>query len=416
MIKFLHFSDIHLGVENYGRIDSQTGLHSRLIDFIKTLTSAIDIALEEKIDFALFCGDAYKNNYPNPTHQREFARQIFRLSEAGIPTVLINGNHDNPLTFGRASSLDIFHTLRIANIHVVTEPEILRLPTAKGIIQVVGIPWPTRNIYLNKEEYRESDLTTINKKIQKHLIKKINELISQLDEKTPRILAGHLTVAEAVFSGSESYATLGNDPSLPLQFLKDTSLDYIALGHIHRYQNLNENNEPPIVYCGSMDRITFGEEGEEKGVCIGFIDKNGKAYNDFIPLPVRNMLTIKIKIEDEENPTDEFVSAIKEYNIEDAIVRISYEASEEQNSRIDFRKVEDSLKESFLVAGINRNIQKKSIIRRSILSEEMGLLPALKEYIQLQGWQRWEKDINSSAKKLEQEYFQLGNFQGEGEK
>ncbi|MFA6711541.1 MAG: metallophosphoesterase, partial [Candidatus Caldatribacteriota bacterium] len=78
MVKFLHFADIHLGVENYGRIDARTGLHSRLNDFIRTFTAAIDIALEEKVDFALFCGDAYKTNNPNPTHQREFARQIFR--------------------------------------------------------------------------------------------------------------------------------------------------------------------------------------------------------------------------------------------------------------------------------------------------------------------------------------------------
>ncbi|MDD5637536.1 MAG: exonuclease subunit SbcD [Atribacterota bacterium] len=169
MFKFLHFADIHLGVENYGRIDSHTGLHSRLVDFIRTLTVAIDIALEEKLDFALFCGDAYKNNNPNPTHQREFARQIFRLSQAGIPTVLINGNHDNPLTFGRASSLDIFHTLHIANINVVTEPTLLSLQTGKGNIQVIGIPWPTRNQYLQKEEYRDSGLNLINKRIQKCL-------------------------------------------------------------------------------------------------------------------------------------------------------------------------------------------------------------------------------------------------------
>ena len=117
MTKFLHFADAHLGVENYGRYDVGTGLHSRLNDFIQSISTTIDIAIEEKVDFALFCGDAYKNNNPSPTYQREFARQIYRLSKADIPTVLINGNHDNPLTFGRASALDIFQTLRIPNIH-----------------------------------------------------------------------------------------------------------------------------------------------------------------------------------------------------------------------------------------------------------------------------------------------------------
>ena len=416
MIKFLHFADIHLGVENYGRIDASTGLHSRLNDFIRTLTTAIDIALEEKIDFALFCGDAYKNNNPNPTHQREFARQIFRLSQAGIPTVLINGNHDNPLAFGRASSLDIFHTLQIANVYVVTEPSLLNLSTIKGNIQVIGLPWPTKNQYLEKEEYRESDLHSLNKKIQKRLMKKITELIVQLDMQFPRILAGHLTVAEAVFSGSENYASLGNDPSLPLQFLRETPLNYIALGHIHRYQNLNTSHTPPIVYCGSMDRINFGEEQEEKGFCIGSIDKKGKVDYEFIPLPVRKMLTIEIKIEDNEDPTDEFVSMIKEYDLKDAIVRINYEATEEQNNKINFKKIEEALQEAFLITGINRNIQKESLIRRSTLSEEMDLFSALKEYIQLQNWQSWEKDLFSFTKKLEQELYQIDIPPGKDER
>ncbi|MFA5563657.1 MAG: exonuclease subunit SbcD, partial [Candidatus Caldatribacteriota bacterium] len=174
MIKFLHFADIHLGVENYGRLDSSTGLHSRLNDFINSFSTAIEIAIEEKVDFALFCGDAYKNNNPNPTHQREFARQIYRLSNAEIPVVLINGNHDNPLTHGRASALDIFSTLNIPNTYVVTKPRLITLKTARGMVQIVGIPWPTRNEYLEKEEYKNSDIDTVNRKIRKRLLNKIN--------------------------------------------------------------------------------------------------------------------------------------------------------------------------------------------------------------------------------------------------
>ena len=34
MIKILHLADLHLGVENYGRVDPETGLHSRLLDYL----------------------------------------------------------------------------------------------------------------------------------------------------------------------------------------------------------------------------------------------------------------------------------------------------------------------------------------------------------------------------------------------
>lgn len=403
MIKFLHFADIHLGVENYGRFDSKTGLHSRLNDFIKSLTTAIDIAIEEKVDFALFCGDAYKNNSPSPTHQREFARQIYRLSKVGISTILINGNHDNPLTYGRASSLDIFQTLNIPNIHVVIEPGLINLQTVKGPIQVIGIPWPTRNQYLEKDEYRNDDTDVINKKIKNRLMKTITDLIAKLDLRYPRILAAHLTVAEALFSGSENYAVIGNDPVIPVQFFIDSPLDYIALGHIHRYQNLNLSGKLPVIYSGSMERINFGEEKEDKGFCIASIDKKGKVEYEFISLPTRKMLTIEVKIRGTDNPTDRFIKEIEKYDLKDAIIRIHYEISEDQEEKLDFRKINEALREAFLVTGITRNVQRKSSNRRSSLSEEMDIFSALSEYVQLHDWQSWEKELKEYTHNLQQE-------------
>jgi len=403
MTKFLHFADAHLGIENYGRYDVGTGLHSRLNDFIQSLSTTIDIAIEEKVDFALFCGDAYKNNNPSPTYQREFARQIYRLSKEDIPTVLINGNHDNSLTFGRASALDIFQTLRIPNIHVIIEPSLIHLRTGKSTIQIIGIPWPTRNQYLEKEEYRDSEPNSMNQKIQKRLIKTMTQLMSQLDSQYPRLLAGHLTVAEAIFSGSENYAVIGNDPVIPVQFFIDSPLDYIALGHIHRYQNLNPAGKPPVVYSGSMERINFGEEKEDKGFCIGSIDEKGKADYEFISLPTRNMFTIEVKIRDAENPTAALITEIEKYDLKNAIVRVHYEISEDQVKKLDFKKIDQALGEAFLVAGITRNVQKKSRAGRSSLSEEMDVLSALREYIQLQDWQSWEKDLKETTHDLQQE-------------
>jgi DNA repair protein SbcD/Mre11 len=403
MIKFLHFADIHLGVENYGRLDTNTGLHSRLNDFIKSLSTAIEIAIEEKVDFALFCGDAYKNNNPSPTNQREFARQIYRLSEASIPTVLINGNHDNPLTYGRASALDIFQTLNIPNIHVVTEPRIINLQTVKGMVQIVGIPWPTKNQYLEKDEYRNSDINTINKKIRNRLLKKIKSLISELNLEYPKILAAHLTIAESVFSGSENYAVIGNDPVVPVQFFLDSVFDYIALGHIHRYQNLNAEGDVPVVYSGSMERINFGEEKEDKGFCIGSIDDRGKTEYEFIPLPIRKMLSIDVDIKDSDNPTSSFLAEIEKHDLKDAIIRIHYNISEGQEEKLDFRKINEGLKDAFLVTGITRNIFRKQGDRRSSLSEKMDIFSALSEYIKINNWQSCEKELREQTYNLQQE-------------
>lgn len=78
-MRFLHCADLHLGVENHGRIDPATGLHTRLVDFVRCLEFVVSLALEKAADMVLFAGDIYKSPNPNPTWQREFAVQLHRL-------------------------------------------------------------------------------------------------------------------------------------------------------------------------------------------------------------------------------------------------------------------------------------------------------------------------------------------------
>src|SRR5258708_24563094 len=102
-LRIAHLADTHIGMENYGRINPETGLNQRLHDFLGSLDQAIDGAIEANVDLVVFAGDIYKTRDPTPTHQREFARRIFRLSSAGIKVVIVAGNHDIPLSAGRAS-------------------------------------------------------------------------------------------------------------------------------------------------------------------------------------------------------------------------------------------------------------------------------------------------------------------------
>src|SRR5689334_11770418 len=108
MITFIHTADIHFGMENYGKIDPQTGIHTRLLDFKKALDACIDTAIERQVDFFLFAGDAYKTAYPTPTQQRLLLSCFLRLYQANIPVIIVIGNHDHPLSFGKATSLDLF--------------------------------------------------------------------------------------------------------------------------------------------------------------------------------------------------------------------------------------------------------------------------------------------------------------------
>ena len=87
-MKLLHFADAHIDMANYGRRDPVTGLPLRVLDFLKSLDTIVDAAIDEKVDLVIFAGDAYKDRSPAPTFQREWGRRIMRLSQAKIPPLL----------------------------------------------------------------------------------------------------------------------------------------------------------------------------------------------------------------------------------------------------------------------------------------------------------------------------------------
>jgi exonuclease SbcD len=404
-MKFLHFADVHLGIENYGRIDPSTGLHTRLQDFIKCFSFAIDIALEEKVDLVLFAGDAYKTSNPNPTHQREFARQIYRLSEAKIPVIMINGNHDIPVSFGRATSLDIFDTLNVSGMRVVTEPELLNIETKAGLVQVFGIPWPTKNLFLVKEEYKNFTDEEITLEIQKRVNDKIIEYARVINPNIPAIFTAHLAAEEATYSGSERSAIIGRDPVFPTLILAQQEFDYVALGHIHKFQDLNLDSHPPVVYSGSIERINFGEEKDDKGVCLVNIEK-GKTSYEFIPVPARKFVTIEVTISEEQEPTNALIREIEKYDLSEAVVRVFYTMSAEKEDLMDFKRINSALEGAFLVTTIAKKSKPEERRKRvEEITEDLGMLEAMDKYIQNNpDLVSLSEELKTHAQELEKEF------------
>lgn len=290
MLTFIHTADVHFGMENYGRIDPETGIHSRLLDFEKAFNFCIDVAIERKVDFFLFCGDAYKTTNPSPTQQKLMLKCLLRLYKASIPVVIIVGNHDNPLSFGKANSLEIFGDMPLDGFHVIDTPTTLTLQTKNGPAQIVGIPWPTRNTIALSDRHLAKDASQITTYISQAVSHIIQNLAKKLDPLIPAVLASHMTISSGIFSGSEKRAIYGNDPVLLPSQLAIEPFDYVALGHLHRFQNLNMNGNIPIVYSGSIERVDFGERKEDKGFCVVSIPAKGKASYEFIKTPQRPLL------------------------------------------------------------------------------------------------------------------------------
>src|SRR5512144_2015465 len=140
MVRILHFADAHIDMANYGRHDPNSGLPLRVMDFLKSLDTIIDTAIDEKVDLVLFAGDAYRDRSPAPTFQREWGRRIMRLSRAGIPTLLLVGNHDLSPSLGRAHAIEEFSTLDVPHVRVLDKPVFLRPDDLYGLpLQVIAM-------------------------------------------------------------------------------------------------------------------------------------------------------------------------------------------------------------------------------------------------------------------------------------
>jgi exonuclease SbcD len=389
-MRIIHFADLHLGVENYGRPDPSTGLSSRLGDFLAVLDELVDFALDNRVDLVLFCGDAYRTREPGQTQQREFARRIGRLAGGNIPVFLLIGNHDLPNAIGRATATEIFDTLAVKNVYVANKPDIYKIPTASGIIQVTAIPWLRRSALLSREETKNLNIEQVNHRMQEALTQVIVNKAAALDPSLPSILAAHVLVGDArVGRSSESLMAIGQEPAVLLSNIASPAYDYIALGHIHKHQVLSEN--PPVVYAGSLERVDFGEENDEKGFYVVDIARGEggerEVTYEFHPVNARRFLTIEVDLKSEEtDPTASVLSAVatQREKIRDAVVRLNLSLPATLEGQLRYNEIREVLKEAHYFA-INRDVRRETRLRLGSRNvEEITPLAALKAWLESQ--------------------------------
>ena len=381
MLQLLHLADIHFGMENYGRLDPATGLNRRLLDFTRSVNTAVDYALDHGVHLAIFAGDIYKHRDPDPSWQRAFAGCVRRLAEAEVPVVILVGNHDQPNTLGKAHAVEIFDTLGLPRVTVISRPELHRIETEAGPVQVAGFPYMTRSFMLSREQYRELTIAGAHRLMVEQADEVLRSLAAQLDPSLPAVLTLHGSVANATLSSEQSIMMVGHDPVIPLSSVANPAWDYVALGHIHRHQDLNSGQQPPVVYAGSIERIDFGEEKEDKGFVWAQIEKGHTAFT-FMPVPARRFVTLRLDARD-GNPVELLENELAMHDIEDAIVRVVVTVTGEDNTALDERRLRDRLRSAYLVAGIVRDEVSSPVrTRDSGLTETLGPLQAVERYLQ----------------------------------
>ncbi len=342
MVKILHLSDIHLGSGfSHGKINPETGINTRLEDFVNTLRICIDRAIAEPVDLVLFGGDAFPDATPAPYVHEAFASQFRRLADAKIPAILLVGNHDQHSQGNGGASLSIYRTLVVPGFIVGDTIATHRLDTQNGAIQIITLPWLNRSTLLTRPETEGLALSEVNELLIQKLQPVLEAEIRRLDPKIPTVLLGHL-MADRASLGAEKFLAVGKGFTIPMSMLIREEFDYVALGHVHKHQNLNPSNDPPVIYPGSIERVDFGEEKEAKGYILLKVQP-GQAEWEFCTLPARPFITIEIDVSRQEDPLEGVLNAIAQQEIEEKVVRLIYKLRSEQLDLINTSAIDRAL-------------------------------------------------------------------------
>jgi exonuclease SbcD len=383
-IRLLHFADLHVGIEAFGRIDPASGVNARVLDFLARFDELVAYALHHDADLVVFAGDAFKTRSPSPTYQRAFARRIKRLADAGVAVVLLVGNHDLPTMTQRASTVDIFRTLAVPNVTVGRTDRLHLIQTRRGPVQVITIPYPVRQRLLTQDECRGLSIEELDRALGATVTGLIADRSAQLDPSIPSLLTAHLSVSGATYS-SERSVMIGRDVVIPQSVLTDAAVDYVALGHIHKHQSLNDGGYPPIVYAGSLERTDFGEEGQPKGFCWVNLARNSTAW-EFIEVAARRLVTIRCDVRDAAEPLRALQQAVAGYDLDEAVVRLIINLRQHQEALLRDRDVRALLDDAYYIAGILRDVERKARLRLGNTSpEELTDQQLLERYLQTKG-------------------------------
>jgi DNA repair protein SbcD/Mre11 len=385
-VKVVHTADLHIGLETHGPMNPQTGLPRRLEDFLVSLDHIVDRALAEQADLVIMAGDIYKGRDPTPTHQQLFARRIRRLVQANIPVMMLTGNHDLPNAVSRATSIDIFRDLEIAGVTVARTPSLRTIETRSGPVLIGALPWITRSTVLAQEGARSLTAEELEAEMVEMIARLATELAEAVEARrlesgfgnAPAILVAHVHAKEAR-DGAERMLTVGNDPLVPIDRLAIAPFDYVAMGHIHAHQVLAR--KPPAIYPGSIERVNFGEEREEKGFVVAEVTA-GSCEWEFVPLPARRFVTVDVDAPTDD-PTETTVRQIERRaaEIPDSVVRVRVQVSPQNMALFNESRIREALEPAFWVAQVSREVQRTTRTRIAGLAvHEKGPLALLEDY------------------------------------
>lgn len=381
MIKVLHFSDLHLGIEAHGRPDPATGINQRVLDVAARFDEVVDYAVGEGIDLVLFAGDAFKNATPHPTLQKMFAERVRRLTKAGVRVFLLAGNHDLPRMAANVTAFSVYSALEAEHVTIAERPDVYPVLLKSGeTIQVAAIPhfWPRQVAAQLADKGKNVDIDSLAHDV---VAREVKKLASKIDRAKPALLTAHLWVRGVPGEDAQDrYDT--TEVHVGINALVDEAFPYVALGHIHDKKYMFDRAGVLIRYSGSLERVDFGEEGVEKGFYVVTFDGDRVAGEpEFVPVSARRFVTVDTGLS-EEDPTGSVLAALKGGEFADAIARVRIRAPREKFALVDQRALHEALSAAYEASVVCVPPEDAPLIGRDArFAEQMSEKAALEEYV-----------------------------------
>lgn len=224
--RIVFFGDTHIDKVLYG--PSNGGYPQRVLDIYANIKRVVDFAIEKRVNYLLFGGDAYDRSKPAEEYRHMFRTEILRAAAAGITCVLITGNHDQVPRQTADHALAEFRDMQVPNIYFTDVARWFEFDD----LAVYCLPW----------QYTDT-------------------LAPVTFPAKFSVCMAHCTVLGATYQSGRQARNLHKDFGVDLGFFTQFDLAYLA--HIHAPQVLNE--KPFVGYPGSAEWLTWGEFGQLHG-------------------------------------------------------------------------------------------------------------------------------------------------------
>jgi DNA repair protein SbcD/Mre11 len=291
-LRVAHLSDTHLGYRALFKTDPITGRNQRLLDIEHAYEDAVSDILTRNVDLVIHSGDVFHHTRPSWTALRCFIRQTRRLEDAGLPIIVIGGNHDTP-----------------------------RLRTSVSAYSVLELVLPRTTFVTGYSE----EFPALDEEFNSHIVAVPHgKLVDHLPPDTQPVAGKrNIMITHGLVPGMNLRGHREPGEEEVSDELLDAKFDYIALGHYHVWSKQRHN----AWYAGSTERMGFGDENVEPGYLIVQLgEPSDPPEVEHIPIPARPMKTLnELNAEglDAREIADRVLAELQKFNSPQAVARIS---------------------------------------------------------------------------------------------